>query len=302
MIPAHGNGDPDRRSALKPLAICADDFGMAPGISSGILELARCARLSAVSCLSQGRSFRQHAPALAGLPVDRGLHLNLTERLQDDEFNRPLSRLLLSCLTRQIDSRRITREVERQLDAFEAVLGEAPDFVDGHQHVHQLPVIRDCLIEVLRRRYPGRLPWLRSTLPAALPTISLPYRLKASLIGCLGGRTFRKLGRQHGFQVNARLLGAYGFTGGAEAYAGLLDRWLAGARAGDLLMCHPAAFVDGGVDFAAQRVAEYTVLAGASFSQLLARYGVEVGRLHHGHVDWPQSGRSRRDAEYPPGP
>ncbi|MBL8422383.1 MAG: ChbG/HpnK family deacetylase, partial [Candidatus Accumulibacter phosphatis] len=53
MIPAHGNGGVDRRPARKPLAICADDFGMAPGISSGIIELARCDRLSAVSCLSR---------------------------------------------------------------------------------------------------------------------------------------------------------------------------------------------------------------------------------------------------------
>lgn len=265
---------------------------MAPGISSGIIELARCDRLSAVSCLSRGRFFRQYAPALAGFPVDRGLHLNLTERLQDDEFSRPLSRLLLSCLTRQIDSSLITREIERQLDAFEGVFGKAPDFVDGHQHVHQFPVIRDCLIEVLRRRYPECLPWLRSTLPAALPTISAHYRLKASLIGYLGGSAFKELVAQNGFRMNARLLGVYGFKGGAGGYCGLVDRWLAGACAGDLLMCHPAASVDGGVDFAGQRVAEYAVLSGAHFSQLLAQHAVEVRRLRHSQVELPQSGSS----------
>ena len=45
--------------------------------------------------------------------------------------------------------------------AFEIVHGEIPDFIDGHQHVHVLPVIRLALLAVLTERgYQGRL-WLR---------------------------------------------------------------------------------------------------------------------------------------------
>ncbi|SBT03646.1 conserved hypothetical protein [Candidatus Accumulibacter aalborgensis] len=281
--------------AVKPMVVCADDFGMAPGVNAGILELAHGGRLSAVSCMSRGRFFRLAAPSLAGLPVDKGLHLNLTERLQGDEFDEfderderderdefalPLRRLLWSCWSRQIDARRVVLEIERQLDAFEAVLGVAPDYVDGHQHVHQFPVIRDCLLEVLRRRYPARLPWLRSTLPPVASTaLALPQRFKAKGIGFLGARAFTDLASRLGFRMNAHLLGVYGFEGGEEVYARLLGDWLACAGAGDLLMCHPAGFADEGVYAGRQRVAEYAVLSGECFRSLLEEHGVVVRRL-----------------------
>src|SRR5258708_26788415 len=57
----------------------------------------------------------------------------------------------------------------RQLDAFEDALGMAPDFIDGHQHVHQLPGVRAALVQELRQRYGDNaddLPWVRSTTPA----------------------------------------------------------------------------------------------------------------------------------------
>ena len=34
------------------LGLCADDFGLAPGISAGIAKLAQAQRLSAVSCIT----------------------------------------------------------------------------------------------------------------------------------------------------------------------------------------------------------------------------------------------------------
>lgn len=265
---------------------------MAPGVNAGILELAHGGRLSAVSCMSRGKFFQAAAPALAGLPVDRGLHLNLTERLpgdefderdQRDEFAQPLRRLLWSCWSRQIDARRVVLEIERQLDAFEGVLGVAPDYVDGHQHVHQFPVVRDCLLEVLRRRYPAHLPWLRSTLPpVASAAIALPQRMKARVIGLLGARVFAGLASGFGFRMNAHLLGVYGFEGGEDVYARLLADWLACAGAGDLLMCHPAGFADQAVYAGGQRVAEYKVLSGERFASLLEQHGVVISRLVEG--------------------
>ncbi len=49
----------------------------------------------------------------------------------------------------------------RQLDLFEAALGYPPDHIDGHQHVHALPVVRQALIDVVARRYPVTPPMLR---------------------------------------------------------------------------------------------------------------------------------------------
>ena len=47
---------------MRTLALCADDFGLAPGISRGIAELAQRERLNAVSCLANAA----HWPSDAG--------------------------------------------------------------------------------------------------------------------------------------------------------------------------------------------------------------------------------------------
>jgi len=265
---------------LKPILICADDFGLSPGINSGIIELARQGRLSATSCMSLGRYFSQDAQALAELPIQTGLHFNMTEPLEGKEFYQPLSRLLRNSYLRKLDPRIVTGEIERQLDAFETALGRVPDYIDGHQHVHQFPTIRDCLIDVLVRRYPEHRPWLRSTLPGDLSGLPLKNQLKAWVIGFLGARSLTGLAKRFGFTMNNRLLGVYGFEGGEPHYRELLDAWFTGAQANDLLMCHPATTVDPSDALGEQRVAEYAVLSGNDFPSLLERHGLSlaVGR------------------------
>jgi len=217
------------------------------------------------------------------LPVDLGLHLNFTEPLPGNRYCQPLARLLGGALMRALEQRVITAEIERQLSTFEAVIGAAPDYVDGHQHVHQLPVIRDCLLAVLRRRYPERLPWLRSTLPAPGPVGgNWRCRLKARLIAALGGSALNRSAGVLGFRMNRHLLGVYDFTGGEPGYSSLLGEWLSHAASDDLLMCHPAGFADDSLAFGPQRFAEYRVLSGGLFVQLLDCHGLSVGQLAGG--------------------
>lgn len=267
-----------RLSADKPIMVCADDFGMATGINSGILELASCRRLSAVSCLSRGSFFARAARELRNLSVDKGMHLNLTEGLCDDDFHLPLRRLMTSCWARQLDPEVVRQEIEKQLDAFEAAFDQPPDYVDGHQHVHQFPVIRETLLDVLDRRYAAHLPWLRSTWAIRPPAIASATRLKAWLIEFLGGSTTARLASRQGFRMNAHLLGVYGFRGGQPAYWRLLDAWFAEAGAGDLLMCHPSAFADPGDRLGRQREAEYSVLRSDRYLRLLAEHGLQLAR------------------------
>ena len=64
---------------MKPVVLCADDFGLTEGVSRGILELARMGRLSATSAMTNCPAFPRMAPGLADLDgVAVGLHLNLT--------------------------------------------------------------------------------------------------------------------------------------------------------------------------------------------------------------------------------
>ena len=37
-------------------------------------------------------------------------------------------------------------------------LGFAPDFIDGHQHIQQLPIIRDAILDVYLKFFPKKNP------------------------------------------------------------------------------------------------------------------------------------------------
>jgi len=73
--------------------------------------------------------------------------------------------------------------------------------------VHQLPVIRDALLQVLSERYPDNMPWLRNTQPGKLSN-GLPWmqRLKARVIGALGARTLSRSAQQIGAKLNRDFL------------------------------------------------------------------------------------------------
>ncbi len=261
---------------LKTILICADDFGLSPGINSGIIKLAGQGRLSAASCMSRGRFFARDAQTLAPLPIQTGLHLNLTESLEGGEFYQPLPQLLRNSYLRKLNVKIIRHAIEYQLDAFETGLSRMPDYVDGHQHVHQFPVIRECLIEVLRRRYPEHRPWLRSTLPGTLSALPLKQQFKAWLIGFLGVYALTKQAQRAGFSMNHHLFGVYDFQGGEAMFLKFMSAWLAAATSNDLLMCHPATAADPADVLGPQRVAEYAVLSGNALPPLLERHGLTL--------------------------
>lgn len=271
-------GDRPLHAGVRRIVVCADDFGMNAAINEGIIALARKRRLSAVGCLTHAPAFLCDARRLRTLDVDAGVHLNFTELLGQPGLYMPLSGLIVRTYSHSLDAGRLARQIERQLDAFEAAMGRAPDFIDGHQHVHQLPQIRDALFGVMARRYAADAPWLRCSAPGRLSGVPRALRWKAHVIGALGAMPFTRDAAAAGLRTNRRLLGVYDFRGGTSAYSALLPRWLGNASDGDLLMCHPASPRPGDTGMAAQRGAEYQVLAQPGFPELLLRNGLRITR------------------------
>ncbi|WP_144640643.1 ChbG/HpnK family deacetylase [Bordetella genomosp. 13] len=260
------------------IVVCADDFGMNSAVDAGVLRLADLGRLSAVSCLSTGPTFASSAASLRHADVDLGLHLNLTEAMEGSLGMR-LPHLIASAFGGLLDAAWVDAAIRCQLDVFEAVMGRAPDYVDGHQHVHQLPGVRGRLLAALRERYGQSRPWLRCTVPGGQRGQRLADAAKAHLIGALGGHALRRAARADGWRCNAGLLGVYGLRGGAQAYSRRLHAWLRAARDGDLLMCHPAAPAALHADaLSAQRAAEYDVLSRPALATWLRDNGVRIAR------------------------
>lgn len=264
----------------KRIVVCGDDFGMNADIDEGMIALAGMGRLSAVSCLALGTSFAANARRLAPLDVDVGLHVNFTEALDPEAEPMPaLGRLVFNAYAGRLDAAWIDSHLERQFDAFEAAVGRAPDYVDGHQHVHQLPGIRARLLLLLKRRYGTNRPWLRQTSPGMQSGIPLREAIKARVIGALGATALAREASKHGLRTNRRLLGVYGFEGGKRRYADLLQNWLFNARDCDLLMCHPAVDCKDGSAMSRQRRAEFDVLASPKLGDWLNNNGVHISRL-----------------------
>jgi chitin disaccharide deacetylase len=260
---------------MKKLFICADDFGMTNEINAGIINLAQQGRVSAASCLVHGSAFRTGAAQLADTEVQLGLHLNLTEALGGTQYHQPLGKLIIGCFTGKISSVRIHDEIERQFDKFVTVFGRNPDYVDGHQHVHQFPVVRDCLLRVLSERYLNHLPWLRSTRQAAghdFPVDSM----KAKIIQSLGDTGLRTQCQAGQFKMNSGLFGVYGFEGGTHAFLKRLRTWVADFKQHDLIICHPAVAPSQNDVLGKQRQAEFLVLGGRAFAEMLQEQNATV--------------------------
>lgn len=173
----------------------------------------------------------------------------------------------------------IRAEIRAQLDAFEKLLGIPPAYVDGHQHVHQFPVVRDELLSELGQRYKERLPWLRSTLEYTRSSLGFlkteGIDLKPRIIEALGASAFSRDANGLGFRQNAHLLGVHGFRGDESNYLACVDRWLHVSEDGDLLMCHPSlgAHSQDTVNF---RLKEYNVMSGEQFGALLAKHCIRL--------------------------
>jgi predicted glycoside hydrolase/deacetylase ChbG (UPF0249 family) len=240
---------------VKRLVLCADDFGMSAPVDAGILHLARTGRVTAVSCFSEGPAFAGDAAALRASGVEAGLHLDLTEGF-GGASPASLGALVVRSFLAALDRSEIQQRLAMQLDAFERQIGRPPDFVDGHRHVHQLPVVRGLLLGELGRRYPSAPPAVRITVPRR------GRGAKAALIAALGGRALRRALDRRDLPRNADFAGVYGFDPGAP-YRVLVQGWLDSLEDGGLLMCHPG---EPGDDLiGAARVRELGYLASPEF-------------------------------------
>ncbi len=269
------------RGTPRLLGLCADDFGQNAAISAGIAALAEAGRLSAVSCIVNTPHWAAAAPLLGRLQpaVDVGLHFNLTEGVPLSGALRRrwprmpgLMRLMATAHLRLLPRAELREEFAAQRAAFIAAVGREPAHIDGHQHVHALPIVRDIVIEAALALQPR--PALRNTGRVLGPG----FGFKRALIEGSGGRRLERELQRRGPAHNRVLLGVYDFAD--PDYRGLMQRWLALLPAsGGLIFCHPGeASSDDVLDpIAAARPRELAYLGSDAFAGDLREAGVTLG-------------------------
>jgi hypothetical protein len=185
---------------------------------------------------------------------------------------------LAQAVAGRLDRAEIAGEIARQLDVFEEAHGEAPAFIDGHQHVHALPGVREVLLREMRKRgYAGRV-WLRDPAERAVSILRRPIgRGKALIVRGLA-RGFAGEAHAAGFATNKGFSGFAPFDLSVPA-----DRIFEAAfsHLGErpLVMCHPGHVDDElrSLDPAVEsRVAELDYLKSNAFGVMLEKRGLKL--------------------------
>lgn len=233
-------------TAARRIVLSADDYGLSDGVSEAILQLVAAGRLSATAAMTNFTEWPAHAPALVARKADIGigLHLNLTAgpplgampALAPSGDLPGVAPFLAGRVGHAADE--IAAEIGRQLDRFEDAAGMAPDFVDGHHHVHVFPPVRAALIAALAARYPDRPPLVRDP-GDRLWRIALRRRFLVKAAGV----AFHARGLAADLAA-AGLPSNDGFSGfsafdRATPYDTELDAALAARGPRQLAMCHP---------------------------------------------------------------
>ncbi|MGE4278856.1 MAG: ChbG/HpnK family deacetylase [Magnetospirillum sp.] len=272
------------------ITLCADDYGLAPGVSAAIRHLIALGRLQATGCMTGSPHWPDAAQSLKPLDgmADIGLHITLTDQAPVGPMPKlapagklpSLGALLKASLTGKIDSTEIAAEIDRQIDSFHAAYGRMPDFLDGHHHVHQLPGIGEAVIAAWKTRLGGK-GWVRSCLEPSLGILTRRVSpLRALVISNLG-RIFRRRLEQEGVPHNRSFRGVYDFSG-KVAFSQLFRRFTSDPGPDCLMMVHPGMVDDmlrTADSLTDQREVEYRFLASESCVLDLAERGITLSRL-----------------------
>ena len=278
------------KNALHTITVCADDYGLAPGVSEAIRDLILKRRLHATGCMTGSPHWQAQAELLKPLVgmADLGLHITLTEQTPLTSVPKLAPRgkmpspdaLIMKSWTGGVSRAEIEQEVNAQYDAFVAAMGRAPDFLDGHHHSHQLPVIRDVVLDVWKNRMGGQ-GWVRSCWenPRAIWRRGIDAA-RATIIGLLGWEWHRMMAKQ-GVPHNGSFRGVYDLTDRVP-FAELFQVFAGQPSANTLVMVHPGHVDQALIDadcLTDQRENEYAFLASERCAEILASNGLVMGKL-----------------------
>jgi hypothetical protein len=227
------------------LLITADDFGIGPETSRGILDLAERGALTSTVLLANS-PFAADGVAQwnrRGRPLELGWHPALTldapvsdpaavpTLVDPNGLFWPLGTLLKKLMLKQVSAAEIEAELRAQHARFVRLTGHEPANVNGHHHIHIFAPVTAALVNVLKDQTTR--PYLRRVVETRRTLVRVRgSRLKRVILSHLGRTVTRK------FPGNDALLGITDppFVHDPQFFA----NWLRHARGETLeLTCHP---------------------------------------------------------------
>jgi predicted glycoside hydrolase/deacetylase ChbG (UPF0249 family) len=230
----------------------------------------------------------EHAKWLAPFSQqkDIGLHFNLTEgkplsseyRKVHGEYFKPLAKVLYSACMRSLSQSAIAAELHAQIDHFQEHLGYLPDHIDGHQHIHQFPVIRAAIIQVYQQRLRDNHTYIR-LINDRLSAGDFMRHVKKVIIHASGSSPMARLLNDNKIPHNQSFAGIYAFSR-SKQYPIFFKRFLQQIGDRGLIMCHPGLNDPVNEEVIARaRFSEYQYIAGGQFIADCKANGVVIQRF-----------------------
>jgi predicted glycoside hydrolase/deacetylase ChbG (UPF0249 family) len=233
------------------LVVTADDFGIGPATTRGILDLAAEGLVTCTVLLVNSPHAEESARAWqqSGATLELGWHPCLTldrpilppnqvpSLVRPDGSFWPLGAFIRRLWFGRIRPVEMEAELQAQYDRFVALLGHHPTVVNCHHHLQVFPPVGALLRRVLRRGQ-SPLPYLRQVREPWPMLVRVPgAHRKRALLNVLGRRDAIQQ-RQAGFPGNEWLVGVTDPPCVADpAY---LTRWLSRMPGRVVeLTCHP---------------------------------------------------------------
>lgn len=262
----------------KHIILTADDFGYNSAVSQAILDLVKQQRLSATSCMTNIPGWDEHLAELLNYKehCNIGLHFNLTEGclLSTGKPAYTLNSLIIQSYLRQLNQTLIETELQAQIDEFKIKTGFLPAYIDGHQHIQQLPIIRKALVSVINKQWPTDKPYVRISSNGLLKSLLKP---KALVLHLLGAAPLKTLCKNHRIPFNPSFSGIYNLQPG-QNYPQLFEYFLNEIEDKGILMCHPGAAsgLSSNDPIYEARVTEYQFFGSHEFQKLLSQYNTQL--------------------------
>jgi chitin disaccharide deacetylase len=276
----------NKATADRRIWLVADDYGISRAVNAAIRDLLERGAINATSVMVVASGFDDsEAAKLNSLRADAaiGLHLTLTAPFRPlSEGYAPLHgggflslrQTFLAAMLRRLSAAALTREIEAQVARFTAAFGRPPDFIDGHQHVHLFPQVRQAALETTSWIAPQA--WMRQC-GSRLPLRRRLTDPKGVLVDWLS-REFRVRAKKLGIATNPAFAGTYSYRANAD-FGQIFPGFLSGLPAGSLVMCHPG-HVDAELErldpLTTLREREYAYFRGDAFPAALAAHDLAL--------------------------
>ncbi|MCB0369341.1 MAG: ChbG/HpnK family deacetylase, partial [Bdellovibrionales bacterium] len=205
---------------MKKIVICADDFGYSKEINDAIIKLGKNSKITAISCLTNTELWpiASHEIKTFYPNIQIGIHLCLTELNSLSETssiskNKKLpsfGKIFIKSILGQINKEEIKIEFKEQILRFYSEMGFWPQFIDSHQHIHQIPqlswVLKGLLAEIPELKNSP----IRNSSQGKIFALGMMTSIKRLILHLMGIH-FKMKCLKWGIKTNNNLCGIYSY-------------------------------------------------------------------------------------------